>query len=61
MNRKTRHSSMRSLGTAGSQYCLPASGFGQSAAPREPYSTWSDFRRSHGLDAVLLAKADYKT
>src|SRR5258708_37341458 len=45
MNRKARHTSMRSRALAG--ILTPVAGlvavFGQSAAPKQPYATWSDF------------------
>jgi hypothetical protein len=48
MNRKARHTSMRSLGLAGisTLFAGLVAVFGQSAALKQPYATWSDFRRS---------------
>ena len=45
MNRKARYASMRALGLAGisTLFAGLVAVFGQSAAQRQPYSTWSDF------------------
>jgi quinoprotein glucose dehydrogenase len=45
MNKKTRHSWMRSLGTAGISMLFAGlvAVFGQSVAQKQPHSTWSDF------------------
>ena len=45
MNRKPRHTSMRSLGLAGiaTLFAGLVAVLGQSATPKQPYATWSDF------------------
>ena len=45
MNRKARHTSMRSLGLYGisTLFAGLVAVLGQSAAPKQPYATWSDF------------------
>jgi quinoprotein glucose dehydrogenase len=45
MNRRARHISTRSFGLAGivTLFAGLVAAFGQSAAPKKPYSTWSDF------------------
>src|ERR1700682_1627228 len=52
MNRTTRHSSMRSIGLAGISILFLglAAVLGQSAAKKQPYTTWSDFGGS--LDSM---------